>query len=156
MAYFIMTQVKNKLGNTFLLSGDLLWTAQWKAAMEQANADGKGAANKFGALPIYHDLFNIDSVIGKKLLMISPDSYALVTKTRYPDTPQPVMPGVNQARFTVGSPSLPGVRYDLIYAPVCSSDDIKHNFKLIARYDMFLNPIGCNLQRSGFLGFKCV
>jgi len=155
MSYFVQVQRKNRLGAAFMLSGDLMWNATWKAMMEQANADGKGAANKMGSFQIFHDHFNVDSVIGAKaMFIVNPSSVALVSKSRYSAVPI-TDPMIQQTRYKISSPSLPGVEYDVIYTAECSGDDIIDKWKIVSRYDMFLNPTGCTAGRTGILGMKC-
>ena len=86
---------------------------------------------------MYQDLFNVDSALGHKgLFLINPHSVALVSKTRYDQRPQEIRGTVGQTRYRIPSNTLKGVWYDVIYTVACESNDIKHKFKLIARFDM--------------------
>jgi hypothetical protein len=156
LGYLSMVKRKNRFGNAYLLGGDLLEIQKWNAMMEQANAEGKGNANKMGSWNIYNDLFNVDSTLGfKGMFMVNNSSVAFVHKTRYSDVPQD-MSKIGQTRYRIPSNSLQGVKYDVIYTMACESNDVKDQFKLIGRFDVLLNPRGCTAGRTGVLGFKCV
>lgn len=156
--YFAQAMIVNKLGNAYWLGGSQLWIQKWRAMMEAANAEGKGAAQKFTTMKMYNDLFNVDSVLGKKAsFLINPNSVAFVHKVRYPRVPMMInADNVTQKRWSAPSKTLPGVFYDYTYSIKCEDDDIKHNFKIVGRFDMFQNPTGCEPDRTGILEFECV
>lgn len=157
MSYLNMVKIKNRLGNVRLLSGDLFYETNWNAVMESLNSNGSGALRKLQALPIDHDLFNIDSTLGyKAMFMFNPNSVALATKTRYPRIPKEYGGKVNQTRYSIPSPTLAGVYYDVIYEMTCTNNTIVDAWKVIRRYEFLVNPTGCTAGRNGILGFKCV
>ena len=38
---------------------------------------------------------------------------------------------------------------------MCANDDVKHVWKIKTRGDIFLNPLGCDNDRTGVLKFVC-
>ena len=95
-------------------------------------------------------------------ILFDPNSAALVTKAeneaygeqgRVVDTSS----GPRVRMYTQESMNLPGIVYDMYYQEVCSGspDDITHTWKIVTRGDTFLNPLGCNNDRTGILKFVC-
>lgn len=156
--YLAETSIVNKLSLPILLSGRNLSRQAWKVQMETTDPTGKSAMKKMfeGTRP-YFDLFNVDSTLGEKVtFLINPNSIGFVSKNYYPETPIEYNGrNIGQKRSSMPSMNLPGVRYDYYYDITCVNSEIYHNFSLFAYFDMFLNPLGCDDERTGVLRFKC-
>lgn len=155
-AYLSRVAIMNKFTNPILLSGNNLYEANYMAQANAANANGKGDNYLFGTMPIYFDLFNIDSVNSPalKTYMLSQGSMAMVNKVFNPAVPERMM---ENTRYSMTSNFFPALKYDVWYNNECEEGTrlAKHNytFRLIA--DIFNNPAGCELQNTGVLSFEC-
>jgi hypothetical protein len=158
MSYFNRASKVNQFVNPFLLSGANLYESVWNAAYERSQAGAESKILKFGSMPIYFDLFNIDSVNDPDLLtyMIHKGSVAFVAKNYYPST---VTRYMDEHRWSMPSKNIPGLVYDVHYKDSCeaqgSYDAMTFQYKLRTFGDFFLNPTGCDDTRTGILGFYC-
>jgi hypothetical protein len=155
-SYFALVSKKNKFSDSFLLSGDNLYEAEWNAAYNKSNPDGQSDAAKFGSMRKYFDVFNIDTLLDpdKKTFLIDRGALAFVSKTYY--TPQPRDYGANVGiKYSVPSENIEGVSYDVTYKIRCLSDEIYHDYSLQTKAGIFINPKGCNLNNTGIISFTC-
>lgn len=154
--YFGMVKTINKFANPFLIHGSNLYQTSWQADYNAANANGKDGQLKLRTMRSYWDLFNIDTINSPDLAsyMIEKGAVAFANKARYPlNNPQVYQFG---KRWSIESQALPGVFYDVYYKERCVSDDlIYHDYKIKARAGLFLNPFGCNEDKTGVLKFVC-
>lgn len=161
-AYFAQAMILNKMKNSWMLDGGILFQDTYNSQFAELNANGKAEAAKFRTKKTYFDLFNIAEVIGgQRLYMLDKGSVAIANKHHYEETPVSYNNGANVTKSSVASDNL--VRpdgtpfmYDLVYQTECVGEDILHKWKLIARFDVFLNPLGCNADNTGVLAFECV
>ena len=155
-SYFALVMKKNKFRDAFMIHGDNLFEAAWNAEMNAANADGKDQAMKMKSLRSYWDVFNIDSVLSpdKSSFLIDRNAVAFASKAYWDNVPKDFGDNVG-SKYRVESKNLPGVFYDVTYKVTCSGDDIKHNWSLQVKADIFRNPVGCNLNNTGVLKFLC-
>lgn len=150
----VMTGIKNRFSNPFILSGENLWYEGWDAAINQANADGKGDAATLAAIRRYHDLFHLDAVVAApKTYLIEQGAVAIVSKSYYDQDPKTYF---SQMRYAVASRNIPGLMYDVVYNNVCASNEITHNFSLYLKALVALNPTGCSETRTGLIAFEKV
>lgn len=156
IAYFTRVGIMNRMVNPYLLSGNNLFESVWNAAREAGQAGDESKVLKFGELPLYFDLFNIDSANDPDLVtyLIARGAVAFVTKAYYDANP---IKYFDQSRYSIPSQNLPGVRYDVHYTNECdsNSDWINHSFKVKTLGDFFLNPVGCTSTRTNVLSFIC-
>lgn len=154
-AYLYRVGIQNEMTNPFLLSGGNLFEDRLITMLSQANAEGKGAAALYKLMRTYFDLFNIDPLNSPdlKTYLINRGSIAFASKVHYGAVPTEYN-GAGQSRYSIASRNLPGVRYDVFYTNRCSAATMKHDFKVIAKYDYFLNPTGCDGTRTGVLAFN--
>lgn len=154
-AYLYRVGIQNEMSNPFLMSGEALWEERFLAMQYQANGEGKGDANMFKLIRTYFDLFNIDPINAPdlKAYLINRGSVAFASKNYYGAVPTTYI-GAGQQRYSIASRNLPGVRFDVFYTNRCTATTMKHDFKLIAKYDYFLNPTGCDAGRTGVLAFN--
>lgn len=156
-AYLNRVSIMNKFSNPVLLSGNNLYEANYIAQAQAGNANGKGDANLFGTMPIYFDLFNIDTVNSPdlKTYMLSQGSMAMVSKTLNPNVPEKTDAFT---RYTMRSNFMPSLSYDVWYNNVCENSTgrlLKHNWTIRLTADIFANPVGCDLNNTGVLAFTC-
>ena len=179
MAYFARTQIMNKFTAPALISGANLWESMYVAAANNANADGKGDFILWNGMPIWFDLFNIETVNAPDYLtyMVSQGAVAIANKTWNPDTPYRSMSDI---RYTMPSRFMDGIRYDVYYTNNCiqegsdsdsdldygdlaedhnstvanNRDALAHHWKVVLTADMFLNPEGCTADNTGVLRFS--
>jgi len=158
MSYFNRVAIGNQFVNPFLLSGANLYESVWNANYERGQAGDESKILKFGSMPIYFDLFNIDAVNGDDLItyMIHKGSIAFVAKNYYPGT---VTKYMDEYRWSMPSKNIPGLVYDVHYKDSCeaqgSYDAMTFQYKLKTFGDYFLNPTGCDDTRTGILAFYC-
>ena len=152
-AYLYRMSLQNELSNPFLLTGENLFEDDLIAQMSRGNGEGKGAAALYNMMRKYYDLFNIDPANGgaKKTYMINRGSIAFASKAYYSEVPTRYK---QQDRYSIASRNLEGVRFDVFYTNRCSAKTMLHDFKMVANYDLFLNPTGCQETRTGILAFN--
>jgi hypothetical protein len=158
MAYFARVAVRNRIRSPYLVSGANLYESVWVAGKETGQAGDEGKQLKFGSLPIYFDLFNIDTANDPDLVtyLIGRGAFAFYTKAYYPPTP---IKYFDEERYSMPSYNLPGVRYDVHYTNECCGAEVNdfmcHKWVLKTKGDIFLNPVGCTATRTNVLSFIC-
>lgn len=161
MGYLDTTLAVNRLRAGQMVSTQFLRTP-WINTQRSVSAPGGEAEqlklNAFGT-PVF-DLFQLSGVLGGQgLLMYDPSSMALVTRSdfaRYGASGLEIngATGAKQRRYTVRGITLP-IDIDVIYQMECIGKDIKHTWKYFINYGQFLNPLGCDGDRTGILKFQC-
>jgi hypothetical protein len=163
-SYLALVAKKNKFASPYLLSGTNLYEAYWNAKMNGANSDGKGAVNMFDSMKMYFDVFNIDAELdpAKYTFMLDKSAMAFFSKNYYPYAPGSSesmqwggVGGSVGAKYQVPSKNLPGVFYDVTYKVRCVGNEIKHDWSIQYKAGIFRNPVGCDLNNTGILAFKC-
>jgi hypothetical protein len=154
MAYFSRVMQLNRFDNAALISGSNLYETIYIARAMAANAEGKGDFILWNDMPVWFDLFNIDSVnVNPDELftyMVSRGSLAQVSKAFNPE----YKAYMDMVKWTQPSQFLPGFTYDVYYENKCNndsrfSDTHIHNFKVVLTADIFLNPYGCDSDGDG-------
>lgn len=160
--YLSLVSKINKFNSPYLISGTNLYEASFNATANSGNDNGKGAFNLFKTMPIYFDVFNIDSVQGQATYLVNRNALAFVSKTynNWSSTDAKAMQygGVGSSagfRYQIESKNLPGVFYDVIYKIACSGNEITHNWKVQFNGGIFRNPVGCNPNNTNILEFLC-
>ena len=158
-AYLNRVAAMNKFTSPILVSGNNLYEAYFVANANAANSNGKGDAFMFGTMPIYFDLFNVDSVNDPNLktYMLSQGSLAMVSKAFNPIIPERTQ---DFTRYQMRSNFFPTLVYDVFYKNACDADSsptrlVDHHWTLRLTADIFNNPAGCDLNSTGVLSFKC-
>ena len=146
----------NMLPNMKMLSGVELRRLFWKLQAESSAPGGQAALNKIaGFSNPYFDLFKLQLTTGAKTTFLwNPNSVALVTKTYNDGTPR-VRQNPWQMAVTIPSYNIPGVSYDWTYMPSCSGNDWTDAWRLQVKFDYFLNPIGCDSEKTGIIQLEC-
>jgi hypothetical protein len=161
-AYLQQAAILNKMRSSFIIDNGTLFQQQVIANANAANGEGKGAAALLGSLKVYTDMFNMAAAgLTTDNLMIRRGALAFASKVKYGQTPTEYGGEVNQTRYSVASPSLPGVRYDVYYTLKCvvvpgQEDEIEHIWRFVARFGLFLNPEGIAVGNTGVLAFNVV
>lgn len=161
MGYLDTTLAVNRLRAGQMISTQFLRTA-WINTQRSVTAPGGQAEqvklNAFGT-PVF-DLFQLSGVLnGQGLIMYDPSSMAFVNRSdfaQYGAQGRQIngSNGQMQRRYVIRGINLP-IDIDVIYQMECVGKDIKHTWKYFVNYGLFLNPIGCNTNRTGILKFKC-
>jgi hypothetical protein len=138
----------NKMGVPYFVDNGSLWDAWQNAKFDSANSEGKGNAARIAALKMYFDLIGFGQAgITDDTFMIAPGAVAMQSKVRYSTTPTEYAGSVQQTRYSIASPSLPGISYDVFYTLRCVDiagvSHIIHDFKIKATAGIWLNPKGC-------------
>lgn len=146
-AYMQQAMILNRMRGSYLIENGSMYQQQLVAAFKAGNLDGKGDQAAFGSMPIYNDLFNMTAAgVTSTALLIAPTALAFCFKSRYNAVPNEVGGRVNQTYYSIPSPSLPGVRYDVIYQMECAPGTIpndtntKHTWQIMVNAGLFLNP----------------
>lgn len=158
----------NNINSPYFIDNGLL-RSQWiNAGFDSGNFDGKGDAERLKAWKMYFDLLNFrkSGVTTHDLFMIDRSAVALVTKNRHKDTPEYVGGKIAQTRYTVPSPTLPGIRYDVYHELTCKTINGKSHDVYAWRYETqglyAVNPALCPVTgedgetytTNGILGYK--
>lgn len=146
-AYLQQAMILNRMRNSFLIENGTMYQQQLVAAYNSKNLNGQGNQAAFGSMQIYNDLFNMTAAgLTSDALLVSRGALAFVYKARFNAVPEYIAGSVNQTHYSIPSPSLPGVRYDVIYTMACApgavinDTDIKHTWRIMANAGLFLNP----------------
>lgn len=169
MGYLDTALAVNELNPGVLIATQFLRTLWLNTMAKSGNPTGAAEVaqlNAFGT-PVF-DLFQMPSVLGtctdgsgqrQGMFMYDPNSVALVTRSeflRYGAEGR-VINGTNgqyTRRYAVRGLNLP-IDIDMIYTMECIGKDIRHTWKPFINYGLFLNPMGCNTDRTGILKFVC-
>lgn len=156
-AYLYRVGLLNQFGNPFLLSGSNLFEERIITLLAAKNANGVGAAELYKLIRTYFDIFNVDTILSpdQKTYMINRGAIAFASKSYESATPK-VYTGAGLTRYSIASRNLEGVRFDVTYTNRCTSNTMKHDFTVRAKFDTFLNPLGLDATRTGVLSFKKV
>jgi hypothetical protein len=145
----------NEISGAYLIDDGSLWKAYKNADIDRTNADGSGDGKRSDLLPIDFDFRGFKKAnLTVDTFMISPGAVALASRTRNPDAPTLVPGDVQQTRYTISSPTLPGIKYDVFYKLTCTVDEnddshIIHSWKIKFTGGMWLNPTGCPVTVNG-------
>jgi hypothetical protein len=150
---FVTLAEMNQFDNPFLLNGSNLKGEYWNAQMSAVNANDKDLINKFSAMKIYFDPWNV--VTGNTpdhvTYMIDQGAVAFASKAYWDTTPRN-FDGIYTA-WKIGSQNLAGVEYDVLYKPYCVANEIEHHFRMTVNAGIWLNPLGCDSENTGVLRF---
>lgn len=151
----INQSILNRMPGAYFIDNGALFVDFWNAQIDAGNAAGAGDANRIRAIKMYFDQWNfIPAGLTEDTFMVSPGAVAMKTKTRNPDTPTVIGGSVQQTRYTIASPTLPGVKYDVYYSLGCITDpvtgkaNIVHSWRIETMGGIFLNPEGCDVTIS--------
>lgn len=144
---------KNRFNNPYLLSGENLYHLAYMARTSNGNGEGKGDFVRINEMPIYNDIFNVDEVNDPALLtyMIERGTFAFASKGYYPETPETL--NGNFQRFQIRNRFFRELVHDVETLVDCSSGVWKQHWKVIPRYKLFINPVGCTATRTGAIAF---
>lgn len=142
----------------YVLDGLNLYATIEKARFYGANDDGRGANALWSSLNYVFDPVKMVEVAPDSTFIVNPGSVAFLSGNYWDAIPREF--AGNHRMFTVPSPNLPGVLYDVHEQETCSGDDFVTSWKIRANYKLLLNPLGCNdgtggkKERTGILGLK--
>lgn len=150
----INQSILNKMGSAYYIDNGGLYVPWLQAQLKAGNLDGKGQAAYIAAIKMYFDQFNFAPAgLTEDTFMVAPGAVAMVTKTRNPDAPTVIGGSVQQTRWTIPSPTLPGIRYDVYYTLKCitvaGKANIVHSWRIETNGGIFLNPEGCPVTVGG-------
>ena len=161
MAYYSRVMQINRFDNAALISGSNLYETIFVSQAMAANAEGKGDYILWNGMPIWFDLFNVDTVNQGDLYtyLVSQNALAQVNKAFNPDYKE----YMDMIKWTQPSQFMQGMTYDVYYDNKCNESESArypdmhhHNYKVILTADIFLNPYGCDEdeENSGVLRFR--
>jgi hypothetical protein len=144
----------NRIGSPYFIDNGSLYVDYLNVKFNAGNLDGKGDAARVDAVNMYFDQWNFAPAgLTEDTFMIAKGAVAMKTKTRNPQAPTVIGGSVQQTRYTVASPTLPGVRYDVYYSLKCitrnGKEALVHAWRIETRGGIFLNPEGCPVVVGG-------
>lgn len=142
----------SRFASLYLLDGLNLVTTVEKARYYGANDNGRGENALWNSLNYIFDPIKMNEVAPNMTYLVNPGSVALATGNYWDAVPQEF--GGSHRMFTVASPSLPGVSYDVHEIETCTSNDFVTSWQIRANYKLLINPEGCTANRTGILSFK--
>lgn len=164
MAYFARAVIMNRFTNPAMLTGHNMWESLYVARAKQGDFDAGKDYILWNGLPIWFDLFNVDSVLDDfTTFMVSQGAIAMASKTWNPDSP---LRTFDDIRYTMPSRFMSGMKYDVFYANKCfpksgdtdplnygdeagyQKDTLAHQWKVVLTADLFLNPFGCDAEQD--------
>jgi hypothetical protein len=159
-AYLQQAAILNKMRSSYIIDNGSLFQQQVIALSSAGVGENKSAAALLGSLKVYTDMFNMAAAgLTTDNLMIRRGALAFASKAKYNEQPIEYGGEVNQTRYSVASPGLPGVRYDVYYTIKCTvvpgeEDEIVHIWRFVSRFGLFLNPEGVETGNTGVLAFN--
>ncbi len=154
-AYFQTVMARNRFPNAVLLTENTSLYEGFQLAMFNAgNANGKGDLTAFNSLPTYYDLFNLPAVNDPDNItyMMAMGSVAFASKAVYGSIPEKMH---DHTRFSYESSLVPGLKINMLTWQECSENYVAQVFKPYVKYDLFVNPEGCEADNTGILTFIC-
>lgn len=154
MAYFSRVMQMNRFDNGALISGSNLYETLYVANAKRGDYDAGQDFQLWNDIPVWFDLFNVDSVNDPDLFtyLVTQGALAQVTKAFNPDYAQ----YMDHIQFTQPSRFMPGMTYDVYYDNKCNDseaarykDMVVHNYKFVLTADVFSNPFGCDAVEDG-------
>lgn len=138
----------NKIVDPFVVDSGSLYRDYLRAQLDQGNADGSGEQRRTSLFPTYFDLTGFPTApVTDSTFLISPNAYAFGTRNYNTAAPTVVeTKNLRQIRYSIPSNNVPGVTYDVVKQIVCSGNRFKHEYLIIARTGLFLNPTGCDVE----------
>lgn len=154
VASLLQQQIMNKMQGAYYIDNGSLWLDWTNAQLDAGNLDGKGDASRIAALNMYFDQFNFAPAgLTEDTFMVAPGAVAIANKVRYTPTPTLIGGKIQQTRWTVDSPTLPGIKYDVYYALTCKTvngkEHIMHTWRIEFNGDILLNPNACPVTIGG-------
>jgi hypothetical protein len=150
MAYFSRVMQINRFDNAALISGSNLYETLFVANAQRGSDTGKGDYILWNGIPIWFDLFNVDSPNGNDLFtyLVSQGALATVSKAWNPAMAK----YMDHYAYTMRSRFFPSFEYDVYYDNKCYNpegetrykDMVVHNWKIVLTADIFKNPYGCD------------
>jgi hypothetical protein len=154
-AYFQTVMARNRFTNAVMLTdNESLFEGYVMSMFNSDNTNGKGDLAAFNSLPTFYDLFNLTAVNDPDIIsyLISVGSVAFASKGVYETTP--TRKG-DVTRWTYDSPLLPGLKINMMIWDDCSHNFNVQTVKTWSKYDLFVNPEGCEDDNTGILTFVC-
>ena len=168
MAYFSRVLQLNRFDNAALISGSNLYETLYVANAKRGDFDAGQDFQLWNDIPVWFDLFNVDSVNVNDLYtyLVSQGALAQVNKAWNPE----YKAYMDQIKWTQPSRFMRGMTYDVFYDNSCNPshsarypDEQVHNWKIVLTADIFSNPFGCDAveddgvvtgENSGILRFR--
>jgi hypothetical protein len=163
VGYLSQVAVLNSSNNPYMLDGGIMYQQEVIASYKQVQNKDAADLPMIQAFRKYYDLFFMNAMLApdKKMFLIDPGAVAIVSKNHFDATPITISNGANLTQYSIESPTLrrsdgTALRYDVVYKTRCLNSSIHHDFKLIARFDVFNNPASiCDTGNTGVLSFTC-
>jgi hypothetical protein len=154
VANLINQSILNKMPGAYYIDNGSLFVPWLNAQFQAASFADNGNQARIKALKMYFDQWNFAPAgLTEDTFMVTPGAVAMKTKTRNPDAPTVIGGSVQQTRYTVASPTLPGVKYDVYYTLKCTTiagkAHIVHSWRIETNGGVFLNPEGCPVTIGG-------
>jgi hypothetical protein len=122
VANMINQSILNRMPGAYYIDNGGLYVPWLNAQLQSKNLDGAGDAARIAAIKLYFDQWNFGPAgLTEDTFMVTPGAVAMKTKTRNPDAPTVIGGTVQQTRYTIASPTLPGVKYDVYYTLKCTT-----------------------------------
>ena len=168
MAYFSRVLQLNRFDSGAMISGSNLYETLYVSNAVRGDFQAGQDFQLWNDIPIWFDLFNVDTMNGNDLFtyFVSRGALAQVNKAFNPDYKQ----YLDHYQWTQPSNFMPGMTYDVYYDNACNSsegvrypDMVYHNYKIVLTADIFVNPFGCDAieddgivtgENSGILRFR--
>ncbi|HUU99326.1 MAG TPA: hypothetical protein VMW32_00045 [Bacteroidales bacterium] len=154
--YFDQVRRLNKLGNTYMITGNNLYQLLFNRTLEACDADGCGNYKKLQQFKIYQDPENVETYAPGETFMIHKTSVAFLNKAW--NKINPINAEVKAGQYwewSEESKNLPGVYYDFIMKETCEGDEFYQAYKIKVSGLLAVNPFPCDEDNTGILMFEC-
>ena len=151
--YLLTVMKKNRFKNAaFLTDNDEFYQKMVSAQLNAGNANGVGDLTSFNALKTFFDMQILSDVNSPDNIsyLLGLGSVAFASKPMYNTTLEQFD---DHVRWSYQSSIVPGLWLNAIAKRDCSSNYVSQQVKIMAKYDLFVNPTGCDTERTGILTF---
>ncbi|HYH15345.1 MAG TPA: hypothetical protein VD794_08995, partial [Flavisolibacter sp.] len=137
----------NHLEGAYITEKGDFWTMIRNAQLSAGNAEGAGDAARARILDgkFVDDFYGFQrAALTEDAFIINPSAMAVATKARFAQVATHET-GSNFDRWvwSIASPELPGIRYDVIRTFKCVNSVITEHYAMKTRGDIWQNPLGC-------------
>jgi hypothetical protein len=161
-AYLAKARILNRSRTSYLIDNGTTFEDYQIAQYNAGNNDGKGVVTAFGDLPLYFDMFNMAAAgLTTDALLIDRGAVAFASRAKFNAVPEELRGEINQTRYKIASPNLPGVFYDVYYTMKCVpaangiDEETVHVWNIVSRFGVFNNPTDGS-GKTGVLGFDII
>lgn len=153
--YIIKVSDYNQFNMPINVTGNLLFNAWQTANFLDVNPFYKGYLDMMKSMDFVWDIYNFQAAgLSDYLFTVSKGALAWASKSYYGPGLEDY--GKEGKKWSLNSQFIPGLVLEVHYNNDCLNDFIVENYNVKIRFDLWLNPAGCEADNTGVLSFHRV